>query len=169
VKVIRDLDAWRTELMETGDIPQDADESADPAEAERRTLRYIELLEMVEGDEPDEVFLALVDSMQAKDDYEVYQTTYGVAHERFAPERVGQLLLTALQRGFVERDPDRAGDWLGQLAFLGSDSAAVQSFNAAWSCASQDSRDRILAFVLENEDDGWLSAGSQVGVLRPVV
>lgn len=167
-RMIGDFTAWREEVLFTGAIPQDGDTSIDAAEAERRCDRYVELLEMIEGDEGDEVFQTIIDSMVAEDDYEVYQASLRIAF-RFS-DRFGSLLFRALKAGFLDRDPERAADWLGQLAFLGAASSAVRAFNTEWSKADQPFSGRLAEFVEINEtddEDGWLSTPQQMGVLRP--
>ena len=61
--------------MLTGNIVQDDDVTTDRDEAVARQCRYIALLELVDGSEGQEVFQALLDSMQAEEDYEVYEST----------------------------------------------------------------------------------------------
>jgi hypothetical protein len=77
--VIDDFAAWRDELIFTGNIVQDGETDVDPEEAESRSGdRYLELLEMVDGNEDDAVFQSIVDSMTATDDYEVYESSFRV-------------------------------------------------------------------------------------------
>jgi hypothetical protein len=163
--MIDDFAAWRSELLFTGDIVQDGDSRVPSEEAARRCYRYVELLGMVEGDEADEVFFTIVDSMVAPEDYEVYETSIG-AGSRFPPDRFGSLLYRALKSGWLDRDPDRAGCWLSDLAFRGADSAAVRSFSAAWA-EDDEFATALKTFVEDQERDGWLDSARKRGVLRP--
>lgn len=165
LSVIADETLWRAELVALGDIVQDDAPDAGSVETERRFLRYIELLDQVVGDEGPGVFRALIDSMRAEHDYGAYESTLSAAL-RFAPAKFGAWLFDALP-GWIERDPARAGDWLGQLAFLGRESAAVLAFNAAWASTDPGFRDRLLRFVESEENAGWLRNPNQRRVLRP--
>ena len=79
-----DFDLWRKELLQTGDIVQDGDTSVPQQEKEKRFNRYVEMVKAVSGQEGVEAFITLVESLQAKDDYGAYETTYG-ALWRFPP------------------------------------------------------------------------------------
>ncbi len=125
--------------MFTGDIVQDGDRSVDPEEGARRCSRYYELLDAVDGTEGQEVFQALVDSMQAEEDYEVYESTLRVAFS-FPPEHLGVWLFDVMP-GLVARNPERAEDWLNQLAYLGRHSPAVAGFRSRLAEADEEHRD----------------------------
>ena len=56
---MNDIDAWRSEILELSDLPQDHDPSR-PDDAEQRFNRFVELVGVVQGDEVDEVFLTLM-------------------------------------------------------------------------------------------------------------
>jgi hypothetical protein len=164
--VIDDFAAWRRELLFTGNLVQDGDSSVPNDEAVRRCYRYVELLEMVEGDEPDEVFFTIVESMVAVHDYEVYETSIG-AGWRFPPKRFGSLLYRALEDGWLDRDPDRAGCWLNDLASRGAGSEEVRSFSAAWAEGTEFAS-QLETFVEDQERiGGWLGSSRKRGVLRP--
>jgi len=66
--------------------------------------------------------------MQVEEDYEVYESTLRVAFT-FPAERLGSWLFDALP-GFLARNPERANDWLRQLAYRGRVSPAVGTFVA---------------------------------------
>jgi len=163
--MIQDQDVWRAELMRTGNIVQDDDEKADRDQAERDCVRYVELVEMVDGSEGRFAFDALVGSMQVPDDYEVYEATVGVLH-RFPEVSIGEWLYDGWF-GLLERSPNRAWDLLNQLARDGFGAEARQAFNGAWGHADAEHQRRLLALVEEKERDGWLDSPSAVGRLRP--
>ena len=71
-----DFELWREELLQTGDIVQDGDTSVPQEAAEGRFKRYEEMVEAVSGQEGIEAFISLIESLQAKDDYGAYETTY---------------------------------------------------------------------------------------------
>ena len=102
-----DFDLWRKELLQTGGIVQDGDTSVPQEVAEKRFNRYVEMVEAVSGQEGIEAFMTLIESLQAKDDYGAYETTYR-ALWRFPPGVVAHGLVAALPR-LIQRQPDRAG------------------------------------------------------------
>lgn len=129
LKMITDVDDWKVELLFSGRIVQDGDETVSPDEAERRFNRYIKLVEMVEGDEGQNVFQALVDSIQADEDYGAYQATMGAA-EKFPEPKYAQYLIEALP-ALIKCQPDWAGNFMvsiaNQVEF--GDEARIHSFN----------------------------------------
>ena len=57
---IDDFAAWKNELLFTGRIVQDEGDSVDPNAAHRRSLRYCELVEQLDGAEGPEALAALI-------------------------------------------------------------------------------------------------------------
>jgi hypothetical protein len=55
------IEEWKTELIFTGKIVQDCDTSVSDDEIEHRCLRYMELLDMVDGSEGEDVSKAVVE------------------------------------------------------------------------------------------------------------
>ena len=159
-------DDWRAELIRTGNIVQDDDREADRDQAQRDCLRYVELVEMVDGSEGRNVFDALIASMQVPEDYEVYEATVLVLH-RFRGASVGEWLYDGWF-GLLERSPFRAWDLLNQLARDGFGVEAREPFNLAWGRADPQQQRRLLALVEQQERDGWLDDPSASGKLRPV-
>ena len=164
--MIRDVEAWRTELMRTGRIVQDEDEAADREQAQRDCLRYVELVEMVDGSEGRTVFDALLASMQVPEDYEVYEATVRVLH-RFRIASVGEWIYDGWF-GLSERSSFRAWDLLNQLAREGFGVEAREAFDRAWGRADPREQRQLLALVEQQERDGWLDDPSASGRLRPV-
>jgi len=68
----------------------------------------------ISGQEGVEAFITLVESLQAKDDYGAYETTYGAL--RRLPAGVAARGLVASLPRLVKHLPDHAGDILAQLA-----------------------------------------------------
>lgn len=164
--MIQGRDAWRSELIRTGNIVQDDDQQADRDQAQRDCLRYVELVEMVDGSEGRHVFDALVASMQVPEDYEVYEATVRVLH-RFHGGSVGEWLYDGWF-GLLERSPFRAWDLLNQLARDGFTVEAREAFNRTWGRADPRPQRRLLELVEEQERDGRLDDASASGKLRPV-
>ncbi len=160
------FDAWRKELLFTGNIVQDGDESVPQPDREERVNRYVEIVEAVTGSEGVDTFVALLDSLQAEEDYGVYQTTYR-ALRRFPASVAAQGLLAAFPR-LIERHRDCAGDILAQLANAAreEDLAALFSFRDALGSSSAVVQKAIMDFVLAEEESGWLD-GRRRGVIRP--
>ncbi len=156
-----DFDGWKRELLFTGRIVQDGDTSVPDDEAERRCRRYIELVDMVDPlrhGEP--TFLALAESMQVEEDYEVYQATMRVM-ESYPSAEFGRYLVRALP-DLIRRETCWASELLGVAAGRAAETAAI---NTALAETSPDDLNEIMAFVDLEEDDGWLEDSK--GVIRP--
>ena len=160
------FDAWREELLFTSNIVQDGDKSVPQPEAERRFNRYVELLDAVTGAEGVETFIAIVDSLQAEQDYGAYQRTYNTLW-RFPPRVAAQGLISALP-SLIQRQHNCAGDILAQLgnATPGRGDDVLLAFRQALASATPQTRAAIMDFVIPEEDDGWLD-GRRKGVIRP--
>lgn len=161
-----DFNSWREELLFTGNIIQDDDESVSQLEKEKRFNRYIELVDSVTGTEGVEAFLALIESLRAKDDYGAYQGTYS-ALRRFPPVVVAKGLIAALP-GLIHRQPEYAGDILSQVAnsTSGEGLALLSAFRKEFAKAKTSTRKVIEDFVTQEENGGWLD-GRRKGVIRP--
>jgi hypothetical protein len=159
------FETWRKELLFTGNIVQDGDDSVPQPEREERFKRYVTMVESVTGSEGVEAFLALVDSLQAEDDYGAYQTTYG-ALRRFPARVAAQGLVSALP-GLIDRHRDCAGDILAQLAngTRAEDIGRLSAFREALG-ESPAAQKAIMDFVIREEHGGWLD-GRRRGVIRP--
>jgi len=165
--VIKDFPAWRAELMRTGMIPPDSDLTVDPDQAERDCRRYVELVDMVVGNEGREVFDALLASMQVSEDYEVYESTVRVLHLFRTPE-VGAWLFDGWD-ALAQRSPERAWGLLNLLARDTFNEGAISAFNRAWGAADGRRRAAMLDKVLEHEQaGGWLDSQTAQSRLRPI-
>jgi len=152
--------------MRTGRIPLDSDTTVDPNQAGLDCQRYVELVDMVRGDEGREVFDALLASMQVPEDYEVYESTVRVLHHFKTPD-VGEWLYAAWD-GLAQRSPEMAGNLLNLLARGSFGHGAIARFNEAWGAADSRHKARMLEKVLEEEADGWLDAPAARAKLRPL-
>ncbi len=144
------------ELIVTGNIFQDSDESIPWPERENRFNRYIELLDSIEGNEGLSVAKALIQSMQAKDDYGAYQSTQG-ALGRFPSAEYIEALIAELPE-LILKQSDWAGDLLCGLAKsvgteYGSD---IRLFINMLSKSPTESKVIISEFIKQQEQDGWL-------------
>jgi len=159
------FDVWRKELLQTGDIVQDGDTSVPQEVAEKRFNRYVEMVEAVSGQEGIEAFKTLIESLQAKDDYGAYETTYR-ALWRFPPSVAAHGLVAALPR-LIEHQADHAGNILGQLANSTSDQdfAILSAFRGALGSAFADAQKAIMDFIIREENNGWLD-GRGKGIIR---
>jgi hypothetical protein len=160
-------DAWRSELFRTGNIVQDDDKEADRNQAQSDCLRYVELVDMVDGSEGRDVFDALVASMQVPADYEVYESTFGALH-RFHDAAVGEWIHDSWL-GLLERCQLRAWDLLNQLARDGFSVEAREAFNRAWGLNNARDQTRLLRLVEDQEREGWLDSSAALGKLRPAI
>lgn len=157
-----DFDEWRRELLDVAVIAQDDEPEADLDEAERRFNRFIEMLLAVGGDEPGEVFHAVLETLSDQEDYGAYQTVLGVL-AKFEPARRGRLTAEGIT-GVLDRTETMAGDALGQLAF--ADGEAVRTFNQTAATLPLSDRQRLARFIARQEDGGWLSNEAQRGRLQ---
>lgn len=165
--MIEDFTTWRRELMRTGRIAPDSDTTVDREQAELDCRRYVELVDMVRGDEGRKVFDALLASMQVPEDYEVYEATVRVLHLFKTPD-VGEWIYDA-RDGLARRSPERAWDLLNQLARGWFSDGARNSFNRAWGKADSKTKAAQLEAVIKQEaDGGWLDDELAQGNLRPV-
>ena len=162
---LHDFAAWKDELLFTGRIVQDADKSVDPDEAHRRFMRYIELMEQLNGTEGPTALTALIQSVQMRDDYGAYQTTFRVMW-RFPEKELIQVLVQELPN-LIERLPDWAGDLLVSIANGqgGRWDYQIAMFNDAVASAPSPVRRAIVEYVRGQEPSGWFE--HRVGVLCP--
>lgn len=162
---IDDIAAWKEELLFTGRIVQDEDHSVDPDEKHRRFLRYIELMELIDGSEGPEALAALIQSVQMRNDYGAYQTTYCIMG-RFPDKEFIEGLVHELP-SLIARQPEWAGDFLVGIANGqgGKWDYQIAMFNNAVASASPSVRRAIVNYVRSQEPSGWFS--HRVGVLCP--
>jgi hypothetical protein len=156
-----DLTEWCSEVMATGDIVQDDDNSVPSEEAEHRFNRYVELVDEVTGDEPDQVFRCLIASVREQDDYGARQTVLG-ALSRFQAHRQGSLFAASMT-DTIERVPSFAGELLCGIANRGG--RVLDAFNSAARELDSHEQGVIAKFVAQEEVDGWLD-GPRRGAIR---
>jgi hypothetical protein len=133
--------------------------------SEEADEEYVRLLGQVAGDEGSVVFSALVASIQAEEDYEVYESTFSTLW-KFPGQESGAAVVDAA-RALRDR-PERLGDFLGRFALGGMGEGSIEAFNKAWSKVDEEWKEWLLAFVLsEEEEDGWLTEMDRPGRLRP--
>ena len=162
-----EFSTWKEELLFTGRIVQDGDDSVPPEEAHRRFLRYVELVEQLDGSEGSEALTALFQSIQMKDDYGAYQTTYHVM-ARFPDKQFTNVFVDELPN-LIARQPSWAGDFLVGLAngVGGKWDYQIVMFNDAVAAAPPDIQRSIINYIRSEEKSGWLAR--RVHVLCPGV
>lgn len=72
------VDKFKDELIFTGRIIHDSDESVIWLERENRFNRYIKLIESAKGNEGIETAQAIIQSMQSEQDYGAYQIAQSI-------------------------------------------------------------------------------------------
>ena len=151
-----DFAAWREELLLTGAIVQDADDTVPQDERDHRFKRYVELVEAVTGDEGLAVARALIRSYQVEDDYGAYGHTYH-ALGRFPRPVFVEALLRELP-DLIRRQPDWAGDILCGLAnSVGTRwEKDITEFRSQLHQASPIEQAAIREYIGSEEQDGWL-------------
>ncbi len=162
---LQNFAAWKDELLFTGRIVQDADKTVDPGEAHRRFMRYVELMEELNGSEGPTALTALVQSVQMRDDYGAYQTTFRVMW-RFPEKELMHVIVQELT-GLIARQPDWAGDLLVSIANGqgGKWDYQIAMFNDAVGAAPALVRRAIVDYVRGQETSGWFK--HRVEVLCP--
>ena len=152
----RDFDAWREELMFTGAIVQDGDQSVGFPEREVRFNRYVQLVDAVAGTEGLRVAAALIQSMTAREDYGAYQATQH-ALGRFPPSTYIAALIQELPN-LIERQPDWAGELVCSLAnSVGTrHEPDIAEFRSQLERAAEGTQAAIRAFLMREEESGWL-------------
>lgn len=153
---VSDYKSWEAELLETGHIVQDNDNSVSPDEAERRFGRYVALVDLVDGTEGQTVATALVRSMQAVHDYEAYQNTMNKLVFLFPPEQVARAILSELPRLILSLQ-----DWAGDLLSLLTQAQGVaqvltSAFNQALKSCDSSVQRPVVEFIRCQEIEGWL-------------
>lgn len=161
--MIANFEAWKEELLFTGNIIQDEDDTVSPEERARRCTRYGELLDAVDGTEGYEVFQALIDSLQAKQDYGVYQTTYNVLWSFRDPQFAEYLiksLPSVIRRNLGAEDLSQVGNI---LAPIDSASQRVEQFNMNLARSPHEEQEIIFATISKLIDLTWLNEDTGLG------
>jgi hypothetical protein len=149
---IMDFHNWRQELLFAGNIVQDGNDSVSSDEADERCRRYVELLSTITGKEPQEVFQAIVDSIQAPDDYGVYETTHN-ALWRFPPKEFAEYFVAALPE-LISRMArhDQVGRFLCPLVGWAKDTY-LPAFNRELGKAPPNVQKAIMEFIEANNEE----------------
>ena len=151
------------QLMFSGNIVQDSDETVGWPEREDRFNKYIELLESINGNEGLDIARAVIKSMQAEEDYGAYQTSQGTLG-KFPAEVYTSALILELP-ALIKSQSEWAGELLCSLA-NSLDTAYeynINHFNKLLKDSDQETKDIINKYIEAEEDDGWLE--HRVGVL----
>ena len=151
------------ELLFTGNIIQDSDESVPWPERETRFNRYIELLDSISGSEGLLVAKAIIQSMQSENDYGAYQTTQSTLG-KFPSEEYIEALISELP-SMIERKSEWAGELLCGLAnSVGTKyESDIHLFTKKLSESPTKSRNIVLQYINQQEHEGWLE--HRIGVL----
>lgn len=154
---------WRAELLHVGDIVQDADESVSWEEREARFNRYVEMIEALTGTEGSEYVLAVMESVQAENDYGAYQSAQRAAW-RFGDIFYFRALIHELPR-LIDTLPEWAGEFLVSIANAQDtpDESTIRVFNDLLSNSDAATKQKIDDFIHQEEVSGWLRG--RVGVL----
>lgn len=154
--MIDEFENWKAELLFTGNIVQDGDESVSDGERQQRFMRYMDMLEAIDGREGIEVARAIVQSIQVEDDYGAYQSTEH-ALGRFPSEIYLQAVVDELP-DLIDRQKSWAGELLCGLANSGGTEweSDIEQFNRLLKLAPTNHRERITRFIASEESAGWL-------------
>src|SRR5689334_19351912 len=155
-----EFEVWRRELLATGDLVQDGDDSINADEAERRWNRYVELADTVDGTEGPQTVHALITSLTAIEGYGAHEAVYG-ALERFPP---GDLCRgTVMAAAELLTIPDDHSGQVLQLVTLLSNVDDLQEFGVAFGQLSPELRAGLEALIARHEYDEWLADERSLG------
>jgi hypothetical protein len=145
------------ELLLTGNIVQDYDESISDDESECRFNRYIELLDLIDGSEDIKVTKLIIQSMRAKDDYGAYQTAIRKIFS-FPSDICATTLISELP-SLIEENKEWAGEILCGLANEIEDieTPYIDAFLIELNNTDQDMQRIIINYIKEEERKGWLT------------
>ena len=158
-----DFDAWRQELLATGDLVQDGDTSVSDDEAGRRYDRYIALADMADGTEGPHTVCALIASLRAEEDYGAHQAVYGALQRFPSRDLVSGTVLAAADLLSIPRD--HSGQVLQLLTLLAS-ADDLRSFTAACDHLEPELRAGLRGLIVDHEADEWLADERSLGRLR---
>jgi hypothetical protein len=152
----QEFESWREELMFTGAIVQDGEQSVGFPEREVRFNRYLQLVDAVAGTEGPRVAAALIQSMTAREDYGAYQATQR-ALGRFPSSTYVAALIQELPN-LIERQPDWAGELVCGLAnSVGTrHEPDIAEFRRQLEQAAEGTQTAIRSFLVREEESGWL-------------
>ncbi|MGW4914240.1 hypothetical protein [Streptomyces sp. NPDC004270] len=157
------FDAWRRELLWTGELVQDGDTSVSEEEAGYRFDRYVALADMADGTEGAAAVQALIASLRAEEGYGAHEAVYG-ALGRFP----GQVLVsgTVMAAADLLNIPrDHSGQVLQLLTLLaGTDD--LRMFGDACCRLEPELRAGLAALIADHEADEWLADGRSLGRLQ---
>lgn len=157
---IADLAGWRRELLSVCALEID---DAAQEETERRYHRYVELADLVGGDEGPTAVHALIASLSAEEDYGAHQAAYG-ALERFPPgDLVAGTVLAVADLLALPRD--NSGQVL-QLLTLVAAPSDLEDFQRGSNQCDPGLRHRLSSLIRDHEHDEWLADERSAGKLR---
>lgn len=158
-----EFDAWRRELVFTGDLVQDGDTSVSDDEAGRRYDRYVALADMIDGTEGDLAVHALIASLRAEEGYGAHEGVYGALQRFPSQDLLSGTVLAAADLLNIPRD--HSGQVLQLLTLLAS-SDDLRRFTAACDRLEPELRARLRALIADHEADEWLADERSLGRLR---
>ncbi|MFE5912280.1 hypothetical protein ACFQ6B_24815 [Streptomyces wedmorensis] len=157
-----DFDAWRQELLATGDLVQDGDTSVSDDEAGRRYERYMALADMVDGTEGPHTVCALIASLRAED-YGAHQAIYGALQRFPSRDLVNGTVLAVADLLSIPRD--HSGQVLQLLTLLAC-TDDLGTFTAACDRLEPELRAGLRGLIVDHETDEWLADERSLGRLR---
>jgi hypothetical protein len=161
---IKDFEAWRAALYETGNLAQDVPNDPEAEQdAEEQVDRYLELVKQVSGREGVRVVIALIGSMRAEEDDGVYEDTIETL-EAFPDHEVGRGAALAWEE-LLSIPKKFSGAVLYEACHRGADS--ISAFNEVYLGLQPEAQRLLGALIDYHETSTWLS-GPECGLLRPI-
>ena len=149
---------WCQELIKCGNLSENQPEEV----IQQKIERYWFLIDMIDGSEDQEIFNAILDSIQDEGATEAYESSYN-ALWKFPPEHFSKFFVAALP-SFIDRINEEAGRFLLGLLGWAVDSY-LPCFNNALAIASKEEQSKIMKFVHKEENGGWFEGSS--GYIKP--
>lgn len=157
------FDAWRQELLATGDRVQDGATFVSDDEAGRRYERYMALADMVDGTEGPHTVCALIASLRAEEDYSAHQAVYGALQRFPSGDLVNGTVLAAADLLNIPRD--HSGQVLQLLTLLAC-TDDLRTFTAACDRLEPELRAGLRGLIVDHETDEWLADERSLGRLQ---
>ncbi|WP_409182040.1 hypothetical protein F9C11_37290 [Amycolatopsis sp. VS8301801F10] len=159
---IAEAEAWRRELLSVCELDLGA-EPVPQEELDRRCDRYVELADLVSGDEGPAAVAVLIASLRAEQDYGAHQAVYGALQRFPANDIVEGAILAAADLLALPRD--NSGQVL-QLVTLVATPADLEHFRRRAHGLEPGVRQRLHSLVQAHEQDEWLAGERSFGRLR---
>ena len=154
--MISDLKEWSAELVFNSSFIPDFGALNLIKQAESRFDRYIELLEMVEGDEPPEILHTMANSIRMEDDCGAYQVTIDTFSKFMTKEYIKAFIEVLAKVDF--RRSDIASDLVIKMShiMINENMSFLQAFENELNCCKSSAAGHSIQVVNLEKRKGTL-------------